>query len=58
MRKTYTLYGAGDEILATGRNKAELIKRANRTQAPATVEEDGTGIIYENRAQRAINNGR
>lgn len=55
--KKYTLYGTGGDIIEESNNKAELIRRANRTKTPATVvEEETKGIIHENKAQRRINN--
>lgn len=51
----YTLYGVGNDIIAEGNNKAELIKKADRMNTPATLE-DNYGIIYENLAQQKINN--
>ena len=51
----YTLYGEGDDIIAEGNNKAELIRKADQMNTPATLE-DNYGIIYENIAQQKINN--
>lgn len=51
----YTLYGEGDDIIAEGNNKVELIRKADQMSTPATLE-DNYGIIYENIAQQKINN--
>lgn len=53
-KKTYTLYDENYEIIKTSNNKAKLIAEARQMLNPATVEEDRCGIIFENKAQRAI----
>lgn len=52
----YTLY-TNDGIIFEGNNKAEIIKKCNKLNVPATVEDNNfKGIIYENKHQRVINN--
>ena len=60
MKAEYTLYVGNlynGDIEAIGTNKSTLIAHARKLTRPATVIEDNTGtIIFENKAQRAINN--
>ena len=60
MKTEYTLYIGNlynGDIEATGTNKSTLIAYARKLTRPATVIDDNTGnIIFENKAQRAINN--
>ena len=51
----YTLIHGGD-ILREGNNKAELIAQARKETKPCTVFGKNAAIIYENKAQRKINN--
>lgn len=52
----YTLY-EGSEIFENGNNKQILINKARKMTTPATVEDNiCKGIIFENKAQRRINN--
>lgn len=52
----YTLYENSGDIIATGNNKAELIKKCRSLKNRATVEDEIIGgIIFENKAQRAFN---
>jgi len=51
----YTLIHDGD-ILREGNNKAELIAQARKEKRPCTIIGKDAVIIYENRAQRKLNN--
>lgn len=47
------------DIYSESNNKAKLIAEARNLSIPATVVDDRCkGIIYENKAQRRINNGK
>lgn len=57
--KKYTLYGEGGDILREGNNKRWMVSFCSGLQQPGTiVDERNGGIIYENKAQRDINNGK
>jgi len=62
MKTEYTLYTGNlrnGDIEALGTNKTALIAHARKLTIPATLIEDNTGnIVFENKAQRAINNAR
>lgn len=52
----YTLYENSGDIIATGNNKAELIKKCRSLKNRATVEDEVIGgIIFENKAQKKVN---
>ena len=52
----YTLYENSGDIIATGNNKAELIKKCRSLKTRATVEDETIGgIIFENKAQKRVN---
>lgn len=53
----YTLIKNSDEIVREGNNKRELIKVANSMTERATVVDNRVdGIVYENKAQKMLNN--
>lgn len=62
MKQSYTLYTGNlynGDIEAEGTNKAVLIAIARKLSKPATLIDDLTGnILFENKAQRQLNNAR
>lgn len=62
MKQSYTLYTGNlynGSIEAEGTNKAVLIATARKLSKSATLIDDLTGnILFENKAQRQINNAR
>ena len=54
----YTLY-SNYGIVAEGDNKEKLIKKCRQLKIAGTVVDDRSGdIIFENKIQQMINNGR
>lgn len=52
----YTLYENSGDIIATGNNKSELIKKCRGLKNRATVEDEVIGgIVFENKAQKKVN---
>ena len=53
----YTVIEKDSDIVATGNNKAKMIKVCREYNKRATVVNEKFDIIYENAIQRAINKG-
>lgn len=57
----YRLYKGNfydDKIIDESNNKAELIKLARKYTVPMTVTDETFGtIVFENKAQKKVNNG-
>ena len=57
----YRLYEGNfynDKIVDESNNKAELIKLARKYTVPMTVTDETLGaIVFENKAQKKVNNG-